>query len=275
MPKVEAFADSLKATRSTAMAGKAVRALSMIVTEAMRRGLVNQNVVRGVTVRRSGRDKKRIIIPPVEHLKALLGASDRRGNIDPRLPVLVRVAMLAGLRSSELRGLSWPDIDLQRGALNVSQRADRWNVIGDPKSEAGSRSIPIGPTLVAALRAWKLRCPPSPLDLVFPNRRSHPMTQHDIIAKFLALQIEAGIAIDSGKRDDDGAPILAPRYGMHSLRHAAASAWIKQGIDLKRLQVWIGHANIQLTLDTYGHLVVDQQADASLAGGSEAALFAS
>jgi hypothetical protein len=58
MPKIEAFADSLRATRSAAMAGKAVRALSMIIADAMRRGLVGQNVARGVTVRRSGRDKK-------------------------------------------------------------------------------------------------------------------------------------------------------------------------------------------------------------------------
>ncbi len=275
MPKVEAFADSLRSTRSTAMAGKAVRALSMIVTEAMRRGLVSQNVVRGVTVRRSSRDKKRVVIPPIEHLKALIAAADRLGADDPRMPVLLRLAMLTGLRSSELRGLGWPNIDLVKGALSVTQRADRWNSIGDPKSEAGSRAIPIGPALVSMLRAWKLQCPPSPLDLVFPNRRGHPMTQHNIIARFLALQIEAGLAIASGKRDEEGNMILAPRYGLHSIRHAAASSWIKQGIDLKRLQVWIGHANIQLTLDTYGHLITDAQADATLAGGSEAALFAS
>jgi len=274
MPKVEAFADSLKATRSHAMASKAVRALSMIITEAMRRGLVAQNVARGVTVRRSGREKKRVIIPPIEHLRALLAAADRGANEDPRMPVLTRVAMLAGLRSSELRGLTWDGIDLKGGSITVSQRADRWNEIGVPKSEAGTRTIPIGPALVSALRAWKLKCPPSDLGLVFPNGRKHPMTQHSIIDCFLALQVAAQVAVDSRKRDGEGAIIWKPRYGLHALRHAAASAWIKQGIDLKRLQVWIGHANIQLTLDTYGHLITDAQADAALAGGSEAALFA-
>lgn len=190
------------------------------------------------------------------------------------MPILIRVAMLVGLRSSELRGLTWNDIDLKENTLTVSQRADRWNEISVPKSEAGTRTIPIGPTLVSILRAWKLQCPPSDLNLVFPNGRLHPMTQHGIINCFLRLQIAAGIALNGGKLDERGAPTWKPRYGLHSLRHAAASAWIKQGIDLKRLQVWIGHANIQLTLDTYGHLITDARADAALALGSEAALLA-
>lgn len=63
MPKVESFAASLRATRSQAMTSKAVRALSMIITEAMRVGLVGQNVARSVSVRRTGREKKRTIIP--------------------------------------------------------------------------------------------------------------------------------------------------------------------------------------------------------------------
>ena len=78
-----------------------------------------------------------------------------------------------------------------------------------------------------------------------------------------------GVFFSSG----NDATIWKPRYGLHSLRHAAASAWINQGVDLKRLQVWIGHATIQLTIDTYGHLITDAQADAALASGAEAALL--
>ena len=50
-----------------------------------------------------------------------------------------------------------------------------------------------------------------------------------------------------------------------ALRHAAASGWIASKIGLKRLQVWIGHESIQLSLDTYGHLLADQERDAKLA----------
>jgi integrase len=273
-PKVVTFADAMISTRSIAMASKAVRALSMILGEAQRRGLVAQNVAHGVTVSRSKRDKKRVVIPPREHLRALLDAADRMDNIDPRAAVLIRVAMFAGLRSSELRGFIWPDVDLAAAHLTVSQRADRWNDIGAPKSDAGHRTIPVGPTMIGILKRWKLRCPPSATRLMFPNGKGKPMSQHSTITLFLAVQIEAGLALDTGKVDAKGNTIWKPRYGLHCLRHAAASAWIRQGIDLKRLQVWIGHATIQLTIDLYGHLITDAQGDAALAGGAETALLA-
>jgi site-specific recombinase XerD len=57
------------------------------------------------------------------------------------------------------------------------------------------------------------------------------------------------------------------------LRHVAASNWLNDGIDLKRLQTWIGHENIQLTIDVYGHLIVDAKKDAALAASAEAALL--
>lgn len=273
-PKVVAFADAMAATRSRAMASKAVRALSMIIGEAQRRGLVNQNVAHGVTVKRSTRDKRKAVIPPKAHLKALLEAADRMENEDPRMPSLIRVVMFAGLRSSELRGLPLSAANLDGGGLTVSQRADRWGEIGAPKSEAGHRTIPIGPSLVSMLRRWKLRCPPSEAGLMFPNERGQPMSQHRMIERFLAVQIEAGLAINTGRQHKGGNTLWKPLYGLHSLRHAAASAWINQGVDLKRLQVWIGHATIQLTIDTYGHLITDARGDAALASGAEAALLA-
>lgn len=274
-PGVVGFRDALLETRSPAMTRKAVRALSMILNVAMERGKVAQNVAASVKVEVSGRDRKaKTIVPPKAHLRALIEAADAIANDDPRLGALLRIAMFAGLRSSELRGLTWADIDLADQTICVSQRADRWNDIGAPKSDAGHRTVPIGPALALALKQWKLRCPPSPSRLVFPNERGKPMSQHRIIERFLAVQIAAGLALDTGRVDAKGDAVLKARYGLHSLRHAAASAWIKQGIDLKRLQVWIGHATIQLTIDTYGHLITDAKADAALAGEAEAALLA-
>ena len=52
-------------------------------------------------------------------------------------------AIFTGLRASELRGLRWDDVDLKRGELHVRQRADRYGVIGKPKSAAGERTIPM------------------------------------------------------------------------------------------------------------------------------------
>ena len=55
--------------------------------------------------------------------------------------------------------------------------------------------------------------------------------------------------------------------------HVAASNWLNDGIDLKRLQTWIGHESIQLTIDVYGHLIADAKKDAALAAAAERALL--
>jgi integrase len=277
-PKVVDFRDDVLLDCSHAMASKAVRHLSMILGEALNRGLVGQNVAHAVKVKRPRGEKQRIAkraeIPQTDHLKLLIQAADEMEMEDPRAPVLLAVVMLCGLRSSELRGLAWPGIAFNTGNINVVQRADRWCDLGPPKSAAGLRSIPMGPALTTKLKAWKLRCRKTDKNLVFPNADGGVLDQKGIIALFLAIQARAGLAIDSGKRDRDGKIIWKPRYGLHDIRHVAASNWIAQKIDLKRLQVWIGHANIALTIDVYGHLIVDAQKDAELATQAEKGLFA-
>jgi integrase len=277
-PRVVDFRDALMLTRSHAIAAKAVRHLSMILAEAMRRGLVARNVAREIKVKRPRGEKRprlarRAEIPPIEHVRAIIEAADSLSNEDPRLPALVQVVMLAGLRASEVRGFPWQAANLKAPRLTVSQRADRWCEIGPPKSDAGHRTVPIGPCLATTLKAWKLRCPPSKLGLMFPNSRGGVIDQKGFIALFVKVQAAAGLAIDSGKRDRRGNTIWKPRYGWHDLRHVAASNWLNDGIDLKRLQTWIGHENIQLTIDVYGHLITDAKKDAALAAGAEKALL--
>lgn len=272
-PSVEAFRDELIQTRSKAMAGKAVRALSSILTEAQRRGLVAQNVARDVRVVRSAREKGKIEIPAKAELKALLDHAP--ADFKP----MVMTAIFTGLRASELRGLRWSDVDLKAGAISVTQRADRFGEIGAPKSGAGHRTVPIPPALVAELRAWKLRCPKGKQGLAFPNTRGGVQQYgHLLRRKFFPLQIAAGVCdpvMEKGKPKVDAkdVPVMQPRYAWHALRHAAASAWIKQRIDLKRLQVWMGHSSIQITLDTYGHLLHDAEGDAALIAAAQADLL--
>src|SRR5262249_31180058 len=99
-------------------------------------------------------------IPTSEEIKAIIAAA---GKSRP----LLLTAIFAGLRSSELRGLRWSDVDFKKGELNVRQRADRYGVIGNPKSKAGHRAVPLPSQVVQALREWKLQCPKG-TGLVFP-----------------------------------------------------------------------------------------------------------
>ena len=75
------------------------------------------------------------------------------------------------------------------------------------------------------------------------------------------MQIACGITEDGGRKDKEGNPIPKGKYGLHALRHAAASLFIEQGWTPKRIQTVLGHASIQMTFDLYGHLFKDADDD--------------
>ena len=159
--------------------------------------------------------------------------------------------------------------------MTVDQRADMQGVIGSPKSEAGYRTIPLPPSAIAALRAWKLACPPNDADLVFPSLAKRVMSYVFMSKNILgAVQLDANVAdpvIRDRKPvlDDDEQPVVVPRYTMHDFRHAAASLWIEQRVNPKRVQNWMGHSSIQVTFDTYGHLFDQADQDGAVAAAIE------
>ena len=273
-PMVEDLRLELLRDLSRPMAGKVLAHLSMIINRAMDLGKVGKNVARSVRVAKAKRDVEKVIPPDRADLKKMIKAA----TDDER--ALIMTAITTGLRSSELRGLRWADIDLKGAKITVTQRADQWGVIGPPKSEAGRRTIPIPPQLVAELKRWKLKSPPSSLDLAFPSSTGTPLRHNNMLRRtYFPLQVRAGLGVPKLDKagepivDADGAPVLTGKYGFHQMRHAAASGWIANLIDLKRLQVWIGHENIETTINIYGHLLVDTGRDAELAKRASRDLF--
>jgi integrase len=161
-------------------------------------------------------------------------------------------------------------------AIHVRQRADQWGRIGKPKSKAGNRDIPLAPMAVNALRRWRDECPKGNLGLVFPNGVGNVESHQNITHRFWEpFQIANGMGNDSGKRDKAGNSIMEAKYGIHALRHAAASLFIAHlGWTPKRLQTVMGHSSIQMTFDLYGHLFEDREGDREAMKRLEAAIVA-
>jgi integrase len=186
-------------------------------------------------------------IPSPDEIRTILGALAGRWR-----PLLL-TAIFTGLRASELRGLRWADVNLKRAEIHVRQRADRFRAIGQPKSAASQRTVPLPPIVVSTLRKWRLACPKSELDLVFPNGIGRIESHANIINRGLVpVQIEAGVV--------DRRHGKARYTGLHALRHFYASWCINRRQDgglelpLKVVQHRLGHASIQMTADRYGHL---------------------
>jgi integrase len=266
VPAVREFEDRMrKEGRSPAMVKKVLTSLGSILSDAGERGLAMRNPVRDIRGSRKGRDRRQekrqkgrlevgVDIPTREEIKALVAALD-----DHWRPLLV-TAIFTGMRSSELRGLRWQDVDLKRGQITVNQRADQFKEIGPTKSEAGVRTIPVPPPVINALKAHRLK-QTNKTGLVFANPDGEPRSHTNIVNKgLIPAMLRAGVVVEVGK-DKDGAPILKAKYtGMHALRHFYASWLINRkeegglGLPVKMVQERLGHASIVMTMDVYGHL---------------------
>lgn len=277
-PMVQEFADELTQTRSKktgkilsrAMVKKVVGSLSSIYSEAQRLGKSATNPVKAVRIRLPKRDNGRPEMPTKEELRAILSATP-----DKHKP-FIYTAAFTGLRGSELRGLQWRDLDLDAGILRVRRRADPYNELGAPKSEAGTRDVPLGPAVIKLLRGWRKDCPKGDLDLVFPNGAGKIESHANLLNRvFWPIQIAAGVVDMVDGKDEGGKPIKVAKakYSLHALRHAAAAMWIDQGVKPKRIQVLMGHASIQQTFDVYGYLIEAKEDDQAAARAIEEALL--
>lgn len=289
IPAVRSFEDQLRDNeRSPAMVKKVIGSLGSILSDAQERGLTMRNSVRDIRgTRRRGKEKQAekrqkgrlkigIDIPSREEVKALIGSL--RGKWRP----LLLTTIFTGMRSSELRGLRWQDVDFDKRSISVHQRADEFGDIGPPKSEAGERTIPIPPMVVNTLKEWKLACPHrstgrkdtdgqiiTEQHYVFPNGVGKLESHANIINRGLVPAMkEAGIT------DGDKAKYT----GLHSLRHFYASWCINRpedgglGLPPKVVQERLGHSSILMTMDTYGHLF-PRGDDADELAAAEAALL--
>jgi integrase len=171
--------------------------------------------------------------------------------------VLLAIAVFAGLRASEIRGLTWTDIDFLRKTIHVRQRADQWNTIGSPKSAGAHRAVPLVKPLENVLKEWRIACPRSEQGLVLPTSKGRPQHHANLLQRVIyPIQKRAGIA---------------NQYSLHAFRHFFASYAIDQGFNHKQLQVLLGHAGISLTLDVYSHLFTQPEDDhARLSAGAMA-----
>jgi integrase len=172
------------------------------------------------------------IVSPYEARRLLwaLPASDR---------ALWATALYAGLRRGELMALRWSDIALAEGVIRVERAWDpKERQMVAPKSAAGRRRVPIA----SLLRSY----------LVSPNLAAPVELER--------LAFGVGTVPFSASTNTERAHRAWRRAGLepvslHDCRHTFASLMIAAGVNAKALSVFMGHANISITLDRYGHLM--------------------
>ena len=162
-PRIEDYRDELLKRSTRYTTDKAIVALKAVLDEAVRRGLVAQNVARPIWGYGGNRRKVGIGIdvPSAEDIRILIdhaGTTHGRSGPCSLRPLLV-TAIFTGMRSGELRGLTWENVDFERRVIVVRQGADKWGTIRRPKTPASEREVPMSSMVINTLRQWKLICP--------------------------------------------------------------------------------------------------------------------
>jgi integrase len=175
---------------------------------------------------------------------------------------LFYLALYTALRRSELLALRWCDVDLLLGRVHVTRSLHQLGggeiVIRSPKSERSRRVVSLPPSAGEVLRehragqARQRAAVGNNLkedDLVFSSPDGRPLRPDTVTHAWVKLVRRIGL---DGTR-------------LHDARHTHASLMLKQGVHPKIVQERLGHASIQLTLDTYSHVAPGLQ-EAAAAG---------
>ncbi|MEF2555536.1 site-specific integrase [Aurantimonas sp. C2-5-R2] len=218
--------------------------LSRVLLHAVANDLVAVNVAGGVRViGKRNEGAKKIVPPSKEEMASILGAADQ----DFRVRIVFAAA--SGLRASELHALRWSRIDLNKGEVTVETRVDAKRNEDTTKSAAGLRAVPLGSSVVTAMKEWRLRSKfAKDDDLVFPNSRGDFESHNNMLKRRFKPTLERAAAKFREKKKK-----LTP-FGWHSLRHFAVSTWIEAGLQPKTVQTFAGHSSLAVTMDRYGHL---------------------
>jgi integrase len=144
-------------------------------------------------------------------------------------------------------GLRWRDVDLVGGVIEVLRAWDpKEHQMVAPKSAAGTRRVPIAAALRAYLASAKLASATDPQRFVFGSGMS-PFCASSTAERARRAWTRAGLQ-----------PVC-----LHDCRHTFASLMIAAGVNAKSLSTFMGHANIAITLDRYGHLMPGAEDEAA------------
>ena len=152
-------------------------------------------------------------------------------------PVLY-IAVNTGLREGELFALTWDCVNFIEGYI-VENKSYTHGVLGSTKT-GKERKVKISLTVTKFLKEWKMACPKSELNLVFPNANGNYMDSQNMMKR----RFKPALAL---------AGIDSIRF--HDLRHTYASTLIIQQVPLPYISKQLGHSTNKVTLDTYVHLM--------------------
>lgn len=198
-----------------------------------------------LNVRRAKMEARRVEAFTVEEQRAL--EAEIAARDDWHLHGIL-LCLYTGLRIGELLGLTWEDVDFERGILKVTKTVCReqdgsgaWRLrVDTPKTRASDRIIPLPDYMAEMLRDDRTH---ATTPYVVENRKGERMSIRSYQYIFEKLTERAGVR----------------KLNFHALRHTFATRAIECGMDIRTVADIMGHQNVSITLNRYAHCMLDHK----------------
>lgn len=166
-----------------------------------------------------------------------------------------RVLAYTGMRKGELLALQWSDIDAKTNQITINKTVSRGKKqkIETPKTKNSNRIISVDQSTIDTLKRWKLLQRTIMLRHGFNTNNNHQLVFSAPRSNGLIL---TSIPIKWINQVHKAHPKLK-RITVHGFRHTCASLMFASGADVKQVQMRLGHANVQTTLNIYTHITQD------------------
>jgi len=171
----------------------------------------------------------------------------------------ILLAATTGMRRGEVLAVRWRDIDLDAAVLTVNQAVEETRAglrLKSPKTKRSRRNITLPALTVDALRRHRL--------LQLEERMKLGLGRDH--AGLVFTDLEGGLVRPRNLTKEFGR--IVKRTGLrpvtfHGLRHTHITTLLGDGVNAKVVSERAGHASVAITLDIYGHVIPNMQADAA------------
>ncbi len=154
--------------------------------------------------------------------------------------LLFEFLAVTGLACSEAFGLTWEHMELgDVSRIKVREQFYEGERKG-LKSSSGRRDIPLTPAMADRLLAHRRDTYGGPSAPVFPSKTGTPLIRGRVAERVLNPAREA---------------VGLPWVSFHACRYTCASLLFEEGLNIRQVSEWLGHADPAFTLRTYVHLL--------------------
>jgi len=176
---------------------------------------------------------------------------ERAKNTEIYIPVIIGI--YTGMRRGEILGLSWDNINLDKGFIKVVQAlyaTTQGLQFLSPKTKSSIRTIAIPDSLIKILKRHRINQLENMLKLGEIYEKNNMVCTYNDGKLFNPKRF-------SHKFNELLSKNKLPLIRFHDLRHSHASLLVKLGIKPKAISARLGHSNISITMDLYSHLYED------------------